>query len=145
MGVFKRKEMTFSVGVGRSYIYRLTTRKYSAFSQQKLFLPEIIMLNNWSQICDNVTVCICYGFILIKLMAYLTSKLIGQLYILQNTFFPWKRRFPEVKRSTYGDNQMRSGKKCWKIMRSVKYRLYSQYQKYLRNLFNEFTARKIAG
>ena len=43
-------------------------------------------------------------------MTYLTSKLVGQLYILQNTFFPGKRRFPEVKRSTYGDNQMRSRK-----------------------------------
>ena len=78
-------------------------------------------------------------------MTYLTSKLVGQLYInYRILFFPGKRRFPEVKRSTYGDNQMRSRKECWKVMHSVKYLLYNQYPKYLRKLFNEFTACKIS-
>ena len=35
MRVFKR-EMTFSVGVGRPYIYQITTRKYSEFSQPSI-------------------------------------------------------------------------------------------------------------
>ena len=77
-------------------------------------------------------------------MAYLTSKLIGQLYILRYTFSPGKRRFPKVKWSAYGDNQMHSGKRCWRIMCSVKYLLYNQYPNYLRKLLNEFTACKIA-
>ena len=35
MRVFKR-EMAFSVGVGRPYIYQVTTRKYSEFSQPNI-------------------------------------------------------------------------------------------------------------
>lgn len=45
------------------------------------FLKAFILSNNCSRICEYVR-----GSFLIKLVTYIPSKLIEQIYILQNTF-----------------------------------------------------------
>lgn len=50
----------------------------------------MILLNNWSQVCEKS---ICQGSFLIKLLVYFPSNITWELYILQNTSFSENVKF----------------------------------------------------
>lgn len=103
-----------------------------------MFLKVMILLNNWSQVCEKS---ICQGSFLIKLLVYFPSNITWELYILQNTSFSENVKF------TVGAHFFLCHEKCtrrwlillwkkrwWIITSFEKELLHKLYPKYLKNL-----------
>lgn len=84
-----QKEGSFSSGVGIGEINHIVK-----WYQMKGFSKAVVILDDWSKICDKSLL----GLFLVRLVLYLYGKLKEQLYMLQNTSVLENLRFPEVKR-----------------------------------------------